>query len=242
MATVLKHFKGAGVVYLGGLDVGTADDVKVSGDEEKATLRNARTGEGNIASQSRLSGLELAITFYDFKPENLKRAFRGDIVTVAATPIVDEVLSLPASFTEDTLAATAKIIDTSVAPVVTGSGGTPTRVEGTDYEVVPSGIKALAGGGCVNGDLVDYTPKAGKKIRAFTQGGVELPVIIDGMNNVENNEEFVQRYWKWKPAPVTDLPIISDDDFASYTLVGELVADTTKAAGESQYFEHEAVN
>lgn len=241
MATLLKHFKGAGVTYLDGIDAGTIDDAKITGSEETANLRNPRTGSGNIASTSRLSGLQLSMTFFTFNADNLAKGLRGTLTAVAATPVVDEVLAVPASFTQDTLIPTAKIIDTSVAPVVTGTGGTPTRTLDTDYTVTAAGIIAIAGGGMAANDEVDYTPKAGNVLEAFVNSGAEYAVLIDGINNVENDEPHRVQAYKWKPSPASDLPFISNDDFASFTLTGELVADTTKPAGESQYFKTDLV-
>jgi hypothetical protein len=242
MPTVLEHYKGSGIVYLNGIDAGTVDDVQMSGDEESATLRNPRTGVGNIASESRLSGLTLSMTFYNFNSDNLAIGLRGTVASVAATPITDEVLAVPASFTKDTLIPTEKIIDTAVAPVVTGTGGTPTRVLDTDYTVVSGGIIALAGGAMAANDEVSYTPKAGDVLEAFVNSGQEYEVIVDGINNVENDKAYRLQYYKWKPSPASDVPVISDDDFASFTLTGELTADTTKASGKSQYFKRDRVS
>ena len=241
MPIVLEHYKGAGVTYIDGIDTGTVDDVKISGDEEKVTLRNPRTGQGNIASASRLSGLTLDLTFFNFNDDNMAIGLRGTTSSVAATPVVDEALTFSGSITKDRLLLTSKIIDTSVAPVVTGSGGTPTRVLDTDYKVVPAGIIAITGGAMATGDLVDYTPKAGRALEAFVNSGKEYEVAIDGINNVEGDKEYRLQFYKWKPSPASDLPIISDDDFASFTLTGELIADTTKPAGESQYFKRDRV-
>ena len=221
--------------------VGTVDDVKISAEEETSTLRNPRTGEGNIASQSRLSGLKLDMSLFTFNSSNLAIALRGSVSAVAATPVVDEVLLVPGSLVGNPLIPTDKIIDTAVAPVITGSGGTPTRTLDTDYTVTAAGILAVEGGGLAVGDLIDYTPKAGDVLETFVNSGKEYRVVVDGINNVENDKPYRIDAFKWKPTPSSDFGIISDDDFASTPLSGELIADTTKAAGKSQYFKRDRV-
>lgn len=244
--TVLEHYKGAGIVYIaevGGalIDMGTVDDVSISSEEETANLRNPRTGEGNIASQSRLSGLTLEMSLFTFNSSNLAVALRGTVTAADDTPITDEALDVPAALTGNPMIPTARIIDTTVDPVVSATGGGTERVIGTDYTVTPAGIIAIEGGGLVAGDTIDYTPKAGDVLESFVNSGKEYRIFIDGINNVENDKPYRIDCYKWKPAPSSDFSIISDDDYASTPLSGELIADATKGTGKSQYFKRERV-
>lgn len=242
MAITLQHYQGAGIVYIDGRDIGNTADVSVAIETEEKTVPNFRGGGGNSASLTRVSGVSLSMTLYDFNNNNLSLALRGTSSTVSATPIVDESLSTPAAL--DVLLETAKIIDTSVAPVVTGSGGTPTYVLDTDYEVKAGGIYVLSAGSIPTSGtiLVDYTPKAGNALEALITSGSEVKVIVDGINEAESGKPFRLSFHKWKPSPTSGLSAIADD-FGSFELTGEVIQDTTKNGTTiSQYFKREAAS
>lgn len=236
MAT-LEHFIGAGQIHFDGRDVGNASDAELAIETSEQTVPNFRGGGGVAATITRIESVSFKATLYDFNPKNLAMALRGTTTALSATPLTDEVLpGIPATVTEDTLFKTVQLIDVAVAPVVTGTGGTPTRVLDTDYRVVAGGIIAVGGGGMTTADEVDYTPLANTRLDALTTGELEFEVVINGVNEAEN-KPFRFTGYKYRPAPATALALISES-FGSFELDGKLILDTTKVGvGESQYFD-----
>ena len=233
-----EHFIPSGILYVNGRDVGNASDIVVSVEEEEKSVPNFRGGGGNAASTSRISAVSFSATLYNFSAENMALALRADTSSVAATPVSDE--SIAAGATLDRLVKTAKMIDTSVAPVVTTDPSGTTYVEDTDYTVTSAGIIPLSTGSITASEdlLISYTPAASTKVEALTQAGSEFEIVIQGLNE-ETNKPFRFIGYKWKPSPTSGLSLISDD-YSSFPVEGEMILDTTKSgAGISQYFTHE---
>lgn len=233
-----EHFIPSGILYVNGRDVGNASDIVVSVEEEEKSVPNFRGGGGNAASTSRISSVSFSATLYNFSAENMALALRADTSAVAATPVSDE--SIAAGATLDRLVKTAKMIDTSVAPVVTTDPSGTTYVEDTDYTVTSAGIIPLSTGSITASEdlLISYTPAASTKVEALTQAGSEFEIVIQGLNE-ETNKPFRFIGYKWKPSPTSGLSLISDD-YSSFPVEGEMILDTTKSgAGISQYFTHE---
>lgn len=242
MTITLEHYQGAGIVYIDGRDIGNTADVNIAIETEEKTVPNFRGGGGNSASLSRITGVNLSMNLYDFNNDNLALALRGINSAVAATPITDEVLTTPAAL--DVLLETANIIDTAVAPVVTGPSGTPTYVLDTDYEVKAGGIYVLASGSITVSSTieVDYTPEAGNALEALLTSGAEVKVIVDGVNDAESGKPWRLSFHKWKPSPTAGLSAIGED-YGSFELTGEVLLDTTKNGTTiSQYFKREAAS
>jgi len=233
------HFIPSGVIYVNGRDVGNAADVVIAVENDERSVPNFRGGGGKAASTSRITGVNLSGNFYNFSAENMALALRGDTSTVTSSAITDEAIT--AASTLDRLVNTANMIDITVAPVVTGSGGSPTYVENTDYTVSSAGIIPLSTGSITAGLalLIDYTSVTATKVEALTQAGEEFELVIAGLNE-ETNKPFRFVGYKWKPSATSGLSLLSDD-YSSFPIEGELILDLTKSgAGISQYFTHEA--
>jgi len=242
MSITLEHYLGAGIVYVDGRDIGNAADVDVAIEVEEKAVPNFRGGGGNSGSLDRIKGVKLSMNLYDFNNDNLALALRGVNSAVTDTPITTEVLTTPAAL--DVLLDTAKIIDTTVPPSVTGPSGTPTYVLDTDYEVKAGGIYVLASGSITVSSTIEvgYTPKAGNALEALVSSGQEVKVVVDGINEAESGKPFRLTFHKWKPSPTSGLSAIGAD-YGSFPLNGEVLIDTTKnGTSVSQYFKREAAS
>lgn len=241
MAITEKSYIGKGVVYIknrasGGFRfLSNVESLTQSFEtEEKSIPNNTAAGGGKWDSLTRITAAKAAASMYDLSAENLALATNGSVTAITATPIVDEALTATAL---GEIVPTAKIIDTTVAPVVTGVGGTPTYTVTTDYTVSPAGITPVVGGTMVadTGFLVDYTPKAGNAIQMLIAAAAEYTLMIDGLNEADSGKPVRITMHRAKPAAASEISYIGDD-FATLPVEFELLADTTiVAAGASQY-------
>ena len=72
---------------------------------------------------------------------------------------------------------------------------------------------------------------------AQTTAQKEFELILDGYNVGEVGEKAViLKAWKVKMAPTESFALISGTDFASITLNGEILKDSTKVAPLSPFF------
>lgn len=228
---------GKGKIYLDGRFIGNVSELTFSVNEEKKELPDYTSpGGGTYNSLRRITGVEMSIKAHDLSPENLAMALFGSTSAVTASAVTDEVITSNATL--DTLVKTANVIDTAIAPVVTGSGGTPTYVVDTDYTVSPAGIIPLSSGAITAALalLIDYTKKAVNVIEALTTTAQEYDVLFDGLNEAQSGNLVVINAYRGKFGAAQGLGFIGDD-FAEIQLTGDVLKDTSiVGAGLSQYF------
>lgn len=204
---------------------------------EKLTVPdNTAPGGGEWDALERVTAATATAVLYDLSPENLAIANAGSVVNSSTvTPIVDEPITVVGL--ED-FYPTARMIDTSVPPVVENTAGTTTYVAGTDYTVSPGGITLLSGTTIVAGGInISYTPAATKDVQFLGAAGKEYELYIDGYNEA-NARPFGGKYHRVKFSPTTDFSLIGGSDFAQLTLEMTLLADQSiVAAGRSKYGE-----
>ena len=233
MTTLNEAYIGSGIIYVNGRDVGNVSAASFAIEQETKTQKNYRGGGGNNAAVSIVSAVKLSLDLTSFNNENLALALRGTIETVAGAAVTDEAITARLGGFTPTL----KMIDTTIAPVVTGSGGTPTYIVDSDYTITAAGIKVIDGGAITDGLalLIDYTSKASDVLQALVESGADVEVVLDGINDATGKASIV-RVYRWKPTPSAGLDLISDD-FSSFKIEGEVLADSTiTAAGKSKFF------
>jgi hypothetical protein len=231
--TVTESYIGSGIVYVDGRDVGNASGVKIDIEQETKSQPNFRGGGGNAAEITKVKGVKLSMTMNDFSNPNMALALRGKVEVLASGAVTDEALNAVL----DGLAETAAMIDTSVAPVVKHTTGTPVYVAGTDYVVSAGGIRALSAGAITEGQAlkVSYTKKAGNAMQALTESGKTVKVVIDGVNDA-TGKPWTLKFYKWTPSPTAGLDLIGDD-FGSFDIEGGVLADASiVATGKSKFF------
>lgn len=192
---------------------------------------------GNACKVSYTESVNLELTLHCTKPENLAIAFLGTSTKLTGAAVVNELHPvrakgelIPFNFVHD-----------GVTPiVVTNQAGIVTYAAGTDYTVTKAGILItetstipLAG----DNIAVDYTYASNYRVDAQTTAQKEFELILDGYNVGEDGEKAViLKAWKVKMAPTESFALISGTDFASITLNGEILKDSTKVAPLSSFF------
>lgn len=237
---VEKSFLGSAIFYLGGRDAGNVTAATLGYETDSKTLRNARGGGGNIAAAERVSNVNLTLTVSNFDPRNLAIAMQATVDTVVAASVVDEEHDCIANG----LTTLDNLVDTSVLPVVKDDGNTVIPALDTNgdpnWTVSVGGIKWGQGIEAAANDglniKVSYDKAAASIIQALTAVGAEFPVSMEGLNDNDGNTGLLQGY-RWKPAPMDSLDLISED-FATFQMTGPLLADTSKGVGKSQFFQY----
>lgn len=240
MAITEKSYIGKGVVHIKDRSTGgfrfLANVAKLTQSfetEEKSIPNNTAAGGGKWDSLTRVKAAKASAEMYDLSAENLALATNGSVSAITATPITAEALTVTAI---GEIIPTAKMIDTSVAPVVKDETDTTTYVLGTDYTVSAAGITPM-GSTILAADVlhVGYTPKAGSAVEMLTSAAHEYTLMVDGLNEADSGKPVRITMHRAKPAATSGLDYIGDD-FATLPVDFELLADTTiTTAGLSQY-------
>lgn len=231
-----EAYIGSGIVYIEGRDVGNCSNVNFAIEQETQSQRNYRGGGGNFASVTTPSAVNLSMELANFSNANLALALRGVVETVTAGSVTSENVTAILGG----LAETQKMIDlsdTGSTVTVTDEGESTTYVEGTDYEVTAAGLKILSDGNITDGEtlVVGYDNQGTNVLQALVDSGKEVRVVLDGINDATGKPVTVKVH-RWKPSPTSGLGLISDD-FSTFTIEGEVLADESiQATGKSKFF------
>lgn len=205
--------------------------------EERSELPDRTTAAGGTFSEVRsIDAIEATMELASLIPANVAAAVLGSASAVSGSSVTDEAHT---GYVEGLLKLAHPGPYTNV--VVTGSGGTPTYVAGTDYEVRTGGIFILSGGSISNGTalLVDYDYGAYDKIEAATQGSKDYEFVFDGVNVANANKPRRVQIFKLRLGPAEQMELIGESH-STMTLTGTVVKDTSiVGAGLSQYFKDE---
>ena len=241
MVATVESFIGRGIVYIGPadgsgpmVDRGNVQLAQVAYTADSKKQPNFRIGGGgNYASVDTVTGVGLALKFSDYSAANLVIAQFGDSTVIASGAVLAEVQTAYIGG----LVAFDNLPDTSVPYVVKDVTDVTTYVKDTDYTEVKGGILIIAGGAISDADVlhIDYTKKGSTVIQALTQSAKEYHVQIDGLNDAKGGAAVFNDFFKVKFGPAGSLDWIGAD-FAEIDLVGEVLADTTKGSGLSQYY------
>lgn len=245
MAKADFSYIGKGRVFLGpyggggaAIEVGNVSKLEFSVDEEKKDLLDyTSAGGGKRNSLSRISAVNVNMTLHDLDSDNLARAVFGSSSAVTAGAVTGEAHTAYIGG----LVRFNNVPNATIAPVVTGSGGTPTYTAGTDYEVVGGGVVILEGGAITDALAIEvgYTKVAGNVVEALTSTSQEYTLTFVGLNEAQSGKAVVVDVHRAKFSPLSNLALIGDD-FAALDLNGESLSDSTVVgAGLSKFFKVE---
>lgn len=232
-----EPFMGSGIGYLAGRDCGNASEINFAIEKETKPLKNYRGGGGNAATHERISGVRLSMKIHSAGVENLALMLRAKVDTKVSEVVTDQ--SITASLGR--LIATPHMIDTS-QPVTIKNGATEIARDG-NFDVSAAGIIFDINAADITDAMaltVSYTSQGADVLQVLTESAIEIPVVIDGVNDYTGKPHVVKVH-RFKPDIASALSLITDD-FAEYTLEGEVLADTSKPAGKSQFFEKAMAN
>ena len=193
-------------------------------------------GGGTRNRVDRVTDVQFSFTFHDFHGENFARFLRGNSADVVAGSVTSEaVVGYKGGWTP--LAKYAATITT-----VKGSGGTPTYVAGTDYELdnggifIPtaSAIPAPAGG--ASNILVDYTYGAHNVTEALLNSAKQYTLVFVGLNEARSGKAIRATAHKITGGVLATLGLLGEE-YGGGEISGSLLPDSTKGAGLSKYLQ-----
>jgi len=242
----MAGFIGKGRILMGVFDavasnrkffpVGNAEELKLGVSTEEKTLKNyLDCSGGDLETLVRVDKVTVSMTLTDFTSMNLEAATYGLSSDVTAGTVTDEAIKGYKGY----FSPTAKIINTSVAPVV--KKGATVLAAGTDYRVSHAGIEIIkTTTEVLDGDdlTVSYTSMGGTVLEALISSGKEVSIIFEGFNQAASNgcSKGVAKLYRLKLSPLKDLSFIGDD-FQKLELEGQLLPDTSiDGAGLSKFF------
>lgn len=245
-------FAGGGAFYLANVDGqgNRLDDFVPMGVVDSASLTIEAT---NIEKYDPSSGLNelfsrltvqqsatMTFTVSEISYAKIAEFLFGTYSEIASEAITAEAYTVA---NVDSLLAFGKLIDESVAVVVDDADSAVTYVEGVNYDLDASGIyifsveEQTARGATtdkieVGTNLeIDYTAKAMEKIDGFTQTSNRKAVYFQGAS-LDDNQEWIFEGYKLSFEPLSALPFISVEDYATY----ELTATLEKVSGRTSSF------
>ena len=191
---------------------------------------------GQANSSSRIDTVTGTLDLRNITAENLAMSGLGTVSAVAAGAVVDEAHTAY----KGGLLRTAKHIDLTQTVTVTGTGGTPTYVAGTDYSVRAAGVVIAEASTIADGTAVEisYTAKAGKRVQFLVESSVEYELTFAGLNEAQSGAPVTVDVWRFKAEPFQSFDLMSDD-YATLSISGEFLSDSTKGTGESAFFRAE---
>lgn len=243
-----RSFSGRGQMYIrekgsnAGLEaVGNADSIQFAIAENKITQRDFRNpGGGNVASQSSITDVTATVNALSVQPNTLAVALRSLVNTTPGAAQADEAHTAY----KNGLVNLDFIPDTTETITVTGTGGTPSYTEGTDYEVRGAGIFILEDGSIT--DAVDtettnievtYTSVTSFDIEGITRSAVDYEVFFDGFNEADSGKAVTVKCHKVQFSPASALDLITEE-FGALPLNFEVLSDdTVTGTGESKYMQ-----
>lgn len=249
----MSCYKASGKIYLRNkslanqpfLHIGNASAVINTEVEETTVPDFTNVAGGNACVDKIINKVTLGLNIYDFKAANLAKAVQGANAVGDDSAITDELIRAFA----DELIPTAKLIDTTVNPVVTNQAGSTTYVKDTDYTVEDAGIRVIAGSSLAtavaagNGTpksillKIDYTPKSHDVVEALIRAGDQYEVLMITQNRANSGKFGRWNLYAVDFGPTASLNVVQRE-FANFELLGEVVSDSTRGDGttESSYF------
>lgn len=213
------------------LFLGNISNQAVNITENVISLKDfTKPGGGNWNEVRRVDSQEMVLDLREISRENLAIVFRATVTAVNSGTVSNEA----GAFYKGGLHETVHPKPTSV--VVTGTGGTPTYVAGTDYEVRDAGIYFLEGSAIAEAAVleIDYSYAAYQRIETQINAAKEYAVLFEGLNEAQGGAYVIINFWRWKAGLPATFALIGED-FGTLSVTGQLLADTSKGAGLSQY-------
>lgn len=236
-----KYFRGQGPVFFGNrgtngeptglLFVGDIGEATLTPNVDNAEIVENVTGSGGIGSSfNRRNEYQFSGTMRSVKPTHLAQFLQASHTAKIAGSVTDEAhVAYLDKFT--------RLQHTNVsAVVVTGSGGTPTYVENTDYILrADEGLIEFISGGTLTDAapvLIDYSYAAQSHVKAAPDNR-EIYMLFAGMNNADQNRQTRCEIYRIKLDPGV-LSLIQQEH-AEIPITGRVLLDSSRPAGDQFY-------
>lgn len=251
---VRKRSGGASVLTNPWKDLGIIQSNTPSFDEEDAVLEDSDNGikqevlrcvtklsEAHQVTMSNLNLDNLAYLFRSTAPSSFSQS-GGAITDIKHYAVAGELLQLLTGDYDTAGGEPEQAFDVTSIQAVTGTGGSPTHVEGTDWEIVDLQrglLRIIAGGGISTGEIeVDMTLPAitgNRQLVPTSETDAEVDVKLY-WGREGGDEQTVRRFVARVSAPSFDPQA---DDFASMQLTFNVLDDvalTSEQSGDLIYF------
>lgn len=236
-----KSYLGKGKIYLeqigsstGLIKVGNCSEYSLALNEDKKEQKDFEdAGGATVNTVSRIDSVTGNLTVLDVSAQNLAKALRGLVTTVATGSVVAEP---HANAKFDTFIPTDKLADMTTM-VVKNTGGVVTYIEGTDYTIGNSGIIPIAGGTLTDGQAVEltYTNRDAFDVETITAAGLEYKMVMDGLNEADSGKPVLITSHRVKINPAQALQLITED-FGTLPMTFDILKDSSiVGAGVSQF-------
>ncbi len=208
-------------------NLGSLTDISFAHTFTEVEIKETQTGNGlTAASFITDKEVEVTLTFKSFSAKNLELLSLGNSTLNAAAV---------AKTGSQTIGEQGKyyrigdLIDSSnTAPVFTGTGGTPTYVEGTDYQYDDGGYFFVVEGGAITASSeVEYTYDTPEynDIQAFQNNVLNKFMSFDAVNKLTGEHVLVE-VAKLAINPSDAIPFLSPDAEGTATLTGKALIST----------------
>lgn len=234
-----KYFKVRSLVYARDtsgsgqfLPLGLCDTADVKFSETVDRLRDVRRPGGGSASVHReIDSGELTLAMREFSPPNMLMGLLAtSSAVIAGTQAATDIALVPGQFTP-----TAHQDISSV--VLTDATAVTTYVAGTDYDVVEGGIFVREDGAIAAPETgkIAYTYGAQTLIEAITHSGKTYELFFSGLNVVDNDAPVTTNIWRARFGPMDTLALQGGQEHGVMTLKAEILRDSSKGSGVSQW-------
>jgi hypothetical protein len=236
-----RYYRGQGPLFLANRDAsGNPMGLEFIGDvssasltpnvERSETIENV-TGVGGVGSSfMKRASYGLSIALRSIRKDHLAKMLHGVMTDKVGASVTDEAhIAYLDKFT-------ALVNNKVTTVVVTGTGGTPTYVENTDYIIhADEGMIEFISGGTITDATaveIDYTYAAQSHVSS-SPNNTEKFLVFAGMNSADGDKQTRVEVYKVKLDPgVMDL---ITDDASDATISGTVELDSLRAAGD-QFF------
>lgn len=237
-----KYFRGQGPLFIAGRNaitgapeglifVGDLASVEMTPQVDRWEVRENVSGKNAIgASGVRGLSYSLTIGMRSIKPDHLAIALGADNTAKTANSVTDELHTVY-------LGKMSLLEHNKVTNVlITGSGGTPTYVEDTDYVVhADEGLIEWLTGGSVTEALaveIDYDYAAQHHL-AVNPANADKYIVFAGINNADNDKQTRVELYKAQLDP-SARSLITDEP-TDAPLSGVVLLDTLRPEGDQLY-------
>jgi hypothetical protein len=238
---VNEYYKGKGTGYLrkrsgtdGLLPIGNASEISLAisiATQDMLDYENA--GGGKADSTSSIESMQATITLTNLNPANVARLTAGKATDVTGGTQTAEAHTVGA---QGSFVKFDHVPDMNNTVTVTGTGGTPSYVEGTDYELKNGGIVILEGAIAAAATIeVNYTSLNSRTVEMLLEVGEEYEFYFDGLNEARSGKPHLGTFHRVKVNPTNGLPFISDDYATAQFTVDILRDDTVAGSEKSKY-------
>lgn len=208
-------------------NLGSLSDISFGHTFTEVEIKETQTGNGlTAASLITDKEVEVTMTFKSFSKENFELLTLGNSTLNAAVTGKTGSQTIGA---QGLYYRIGDLIDSSTtAPVFTGTGGTPTYVEGTDYEYDDGGYFFVIAGGAITADsVVEYTYDTPEytDIQAFQNNVLNKFITFDAVNKL-TGEHVIVEVAKLAINPSDAIPFLSPDAEGTATITGKALIST----------------